>query len=127
MAAADLVAKTGYQHPHGPLAHGVSLQGYQLSRLAVDAVGSETARGRAGGEDEMTLRVQTEGTGYRLGRHVRDGRQPPGGGVDGEARDTVVTPVGNLQEFPRRRDLNLGAGGPAGVTLGQGYYGLKNR
>jgi len=90
-----LATQTCHQHPHGPLAYGIRLQGGERTRLAVDAIRSETARLRAGGEEESALGVQAEGAGYRFGRHVPYGRQTPGGGVYGEARDAVVASVGS--------------------------------
>ena len=54
-------------------------------------------------------------------------RQPPVGGVYGEARNAVVASVRNIQEFPRRGDLDLGAGVSSGVAVGQGCYRLKSR
>ena len=80
-----LFSKTRYQHPHGPHAHRIGLQGTKPTRIAVDSVRCETARCRAGGEEEIPLRVQAEGDGYSLRRHLPEGRQPPGGRVYGEA------------------------------------------
>ncbi len=122
-----LTSKTCYQHPPGPLAHGICLQGGKLTRIAVNTVRGEAARRRAGGEDEFAIRVEAEGVGYSLGRHLSDCRQAPVGCVYGEARDAVVAPIGNIQEFPRRGDLNLGAGVPSGVAVGEGRYSLKSR
>src|SRR2546427_4922996 len=68
----------------------------------------------------MTLRVHTEGTGDRFGRHVPQGRQLSGGGVDSEPRQAVVAAVAHIQELPRRREVNLGAGVPGGEPVGQG-------
>ena len=110
-----LASKTCYQHPHGPLAHVIRPQGSEFTRITIDPVRGQTVRGRAGGEEEMALRVEAEGAGDRFGRHVPDGRQPPGGAVDGEARDAVVAAVRRVQELPRGRDLNLGAGVPLRV------------
>jgi hypothetical protein len=76
---------------------GIGCQGRQRARLLVDAVRSQTARRRAGGEDETARGVQTEGAGDRFGRHAPDGGQPPGGGIDGEPRDAVVASVGYVQ------------------------------
>jgi hypothetical protein len=58
-----LTTKTCYQHPHGPVAYGISLQGGELTRIAVDSIRSEPARLRAGGEEEFALRVEAEGAG----------------------------------------------------------------
>src|SRR5882724_3597382 len=59
-----LASKTCHQHPHGPLAHGIRLQGRERTRLPIDPVRGQTVRRRAGGEEEMALRVEAEGTGY---------------------------------------------------------------
>ena len=115
----NLAYKIRHQHVTGPLAHGISLQGRELTRIAVDSVRGETARLRAGREEKFALGVQAEGTGYSFGRHPSDGRQLPGSGVHGEGRDAVVASVGSVQEFPRRRDLDLGAGVPFGVPSGR--------
>ena len=66
------------------------------------------------------VRVQTKGAGDCFGRHVPQGRQPSGGGVDGEPRQAVVAAVAHIQELPRRREVNLGARVPGGVSVGQG-------
>src|SRR2546428_9734835 len=114
-----------HQDPHGPLAHGIRLQGRESTGIAVDPVRGQSVRLRAGGEKEMTLRVQAEGAGPIFGCYVPDGRQPTGGGVDCEARDAVVASVGSVQEFPGGRNLNLGAGVAFLVTGGQGGDGLE--
>src|SRR5215471_8386655 len=88
-----LASQTCYQHPHGPLTHVIRPQERERTRLTIDPVRSQTVRRRAGGEEEMALRVEAEGAGDRFGRHVPEGRQPPGGAVDGEARDAVVAAV----------------------------------
>src|SRR5215510_14352922 len=75
----------------------------------------------------MALRVEAKGAGDRFGRHLPESRQPPGGAVDGEARDAVVAAVRRVQEFPRWRDLNLGAGVPFRVPCGQGGDRLQSR
>src|SRR5262245_63695316 len=75
----------------------------------------------------MALRVEAKGAGDRFGRHLPEGRQPPGGAVDGEARDAVVAAVRRVQEFPRWRDLNLGAGVPLRVPCWQGGDRLQSR
>ncbi len=121
-----LVPKTCHQHVTGPLAHGISLQGGELTRIAVDLVGGETARLRAGSEEEFALRVQAKGAGYSFSRHLPNGRQPPVS-VNGEPRDAIVSTVRNIQELPRSGHLNLGAGVPSGVTVGQSGYSLKCR
>src|SRR5947199_4247313 len=108
--APRLVSKMRHQDPHGPLAHGIRLQGRESTGLAVDPVRCQSVRLRTGGEQEMALRVQAEGAGPRFGGDVSDGRQPTGGGVDGEARDAVVPSVGSVQEVPGGSNLNLGAG-----------------
>jgi hypothetical protein len=51
---------------------------------------------------------------------VPQGCQLPGGGVDGEPRQAVVAAVAHIQELPRRREVNLGAGVPGGEPLRQG-------
>ena len=123
----SLASKTCHQHPHGPLAHGIRLQGRERTRITIDLVRGQTVRRRASGEEEMALRVEAEGAGDRFSRHVPNGRQPPGGAVDGEARDAVVAAVRSVQELPRGRDLNLGAGVPVGVPCWQGSDRLKRR
>ena len=115
-----LVTKTCCQHRRGALAHRVCRQGRQHARLAVDAVRRQTAGCRAGGEDEMVCRVETEGTGHRFRRGMPDRRQTPVGGVNGEPRDAVVASVADKEETPRRSEVNLGAGVPCGVPGGQG-------
>src|SRR5262249_4680242 len=109
----------------GPLAHGIRLQGCESTSIAVDPVRCQAVRLRTGGEQEMALRVQAEGAGPRFSGDVPDGRQPTGGGVDGEARDAVVAAVGRVQEFPGGRHLNLGAGVAFLITGGQGGDGLE--
>src|SRR5207302_8127297 len=66
-----------------------------------------------------------EGAGPRFGGDVPDGRQPTGGGVDGETRDAVVATVGRVQELPGGSHLNLGAGVACLITEGQGGDGLE--
>src|SRR3989454_12198099 len=95
-----LASQTCHQHPHGPLAHVIRPQGSEFTRITIDPVRGQTVRRRAGGEEEMALRVEAEGAGYRFGRHVPDGRQPPGGDVYCEARDAVVASVWRVQECP---------------------------
>jgi hypothetical protein len=121
-----LVTKPCCQHRRWPLAHGIDRQGRQRARLTVDAVRSQPAGRRPGGEDEIARRVETEGTGDRFGRDVPDARQMPGDGVDGEPRDAVVAAVGHIQELPRSREVNLGAGVPGGVPVRQGRDGTVN-
>ena len=84
------------------------------------------ARGRTSGEDEFALWVQAEGVGYSFGGHLADGRQSSVGGVYGEARNAVVAPVGNVQEFPRSGNLNLGAGVPYWIGFGSAAMLLQN-
>src|SRR5438128_5040701 len=122
-----LASQTCYQHPHGPLAHVIRPQGSERTRITTDPVRGQTVRRRASGEEEMTLRVEAEGAGDRFGSHVPEGRQPPGGAVDGEARDAVVAAVRSVQELPRGRDVNLRAGVPFSVAGGQRRYSLKSR
>ena len=98
-----LASKRRHQDPHGPLAHGIRLHGRERTGLAVDPVRGQAVRLRPGGEQEMALRVQAEGAGPGFGGDVPEGRQPTGGGVDGEARDAVVASVGRVQELPRGR------------------------
>ena len=86
----------------------------------MDTIRRQPTRRRTGGKDELARRVQTKGTRDRFGRHVPQGRQLPGGGVDGEPRQAVVAAVAHIQELPRRRKVNLGAGVPGGEPLGQG-------
>jgi len=69
-----LASKTCHQHPHGSLTHGIRLQGRERTRLTIGWVRCQTVRLRASSEEEMALRVEAEGAGYRLGRHVPDGR-----------------------------------------------------
>jgi hypothetical protein len=106
----------------GPPPYFVRRQGRQRACLIFDAVRSQTARFRAGGENETARRVQTEVAGDRFGRYVPDRGQPPGG-VNGKSRDAVVASIGHIQEF-RRRDgryeMNLGAGVTRGVPVRQG-------
>src|SRR5207253_6831854 len=61
----------------------------------------------------------------RFGSDLPNGRQPTGGGIDGETRDAVVAAVGRVQECPGGRHLNLGAGVAVLVTGGQGGDGLE--
>ena len=39
-----LISKSCYQHPRGPLSHGICLQGSKLTRIAVNSVRGEAAR-----------------------------------------------------------------------------------
>src|SRR5215475_14352041 len=105
-----LAAKMRHQDPHGPLSHRIRLQGRERPGLAVDPVRGQAVRLRTGSEQEMARRVQAEGAGPRFGSDLPEGRQPTGGGIDGEACDAVVAAVGRVQELPRGRHLNLGAG-----------------
>src|SRR5499433_3033885 len=93
-----LASQMRHQDPHGPLTHGIRLQGRERTGLAVDPVRGQAVRLRTGGEQEMALRVQAEGAGPGFGGDVSDGRQPTGG-IDGEARDAVVAAVGCVQEL----------------------------
>src|SRR6202008_961583 len=115
-----LIPETGYEHRGGSLAHGISGQGSQRPGLTVDAVRSQASGGRADGEDQLALRVQTEGAGDRFGGHLPDRSQTPGGVVYGETRDAVVSAVADIEELSRRREMNLGAGVPRGKPVGQG-------
>jgi hypothetical protein len=49
-----------------------------------------------------------------------DRSQTPGGVVDGETRDAVVSAVAHIDELSGRRRMNLGAGVPRGEPVGQG-------
>ena len=84
------------------------------------------ARGRTSGENEFALGVQAEGVGDSFGGHLADGRQSSVGGVYGEARNAVVALVGNVQEFLRSGNLNLGAGVPYWIGFGSAAMLLQN-
>jgi hypothetical protein len=49
------------------------------------------------------------------------------GGVDGEPGDAVVAAIGQIEELPRRRQVDLGAGVPCGEPGGQARDGLHGR
>ena len=51
----------------------------------------------------------------------------PGGGVYSEPRNAVMPTVGHVEEFPRSREVYLGAGVPRGVPVGQGRDRLYRR
>ena len=74
-----LVPETGYEHRGGPLAHGISGQGSERPDMTIDTVRSQASGGRAGGQDKLALRVQTEGAGDRFGGHLPDRSQTPRG------------------------------------------------
>src|SRR5580704_7566532 len=80
---ARLIAEAGRQHRRGSLPHGIGSQWRQRTRLVIDAVRCQSARCRAGGEEETAGGVEPEGAGDRFGGHMPDGGQMPGA-VDGE-------------------------------------------
>src|SRR3954452_3461198 len=55
-----------------------------------------------------------------------EGCQMPGA-VDSEPGDAVVAAIGHIEELPRRRQVNLGAGVPCGEPRGQARDGLHGR
>ena len=95
-----------HQDPHGPLAHGIRLQGSESTGIAVDPVRCQSVRLRTGGEKEMALRVQAEGAGHRLGCDPANGRQPPLS-AHRKAGDAVVPPIRHVEQMPRGGELNL--------------------
>ena len=54
-------------------------------------------------------------------------RQTAGGGIDGEPGDAVVAAVADIEEAPRRRQMDLRAGIPLRVPGGQGADRLHGR
>jgi len=50
-----------------------------------------------------------------------------GGGVHGESGDAVMAAIADVKEFPRGRQVDLGAGIPCGVPVGQGAGRLHAR
>ena len=80
----------------GALAHAIGRQRGQHTRFAIDAVRRQAARRRAGGEQEIPGRVETEGARNRFGRYVSDRRQMTGGGVHGEPGDAVMAAIADV-------------------------------
>src|SRR5207237_8862375 len=95
--------------------------------VPLSAAGRRGAGRRAGAEQEPPGRVETESAGNRFGRYVSDRRQMTGGGVDGEPGDAVMAAIADVEEFPRGCQVDLGAGIPCGVPVGQGTDGLHDR
>ena len=114
-----------HQHPHGTLADGIDLQRLQRSAVGVDPVGRQSRRFQSGGVEEIARRVQAEGPGNVLGGCLPQRRQRPVRRVHGEPRDTVVAPVGRVEEPARRGYLYLRAGIVLGVSLRQGGRRLE--
>src|SRR5215468_11713648 len=112
------VAETGGQHPHRALPDVVGLEGRELARLPMNPVGCQAACRGPGSVDELSFRVQAEGAGHRLRRDPADGRQPPIGRYR-KASNAVVPPIGHVEKLSQWGELNLRAGVPPRVPLGE--------
>ena len=77
----------------------------QRAALLVDAVRSQTARGRARGKQEVPCRIKAERTGHSLGWYVPSRPQMPSRGIDSEGSDTaaVSRAVADIEEPPGGR------------------------
>ena len=117
--------KLGNQYPHWRFPQLVDLQRLKVPGAWVDAVGGEAARLQTSYVQEVTLGVEAESPGHGFGGRMADGRQTTVRGVKGETGDAVVSPVGRIQEFPRRCNLNLRARVLAAETFGQSGNGLE--
>ena len=107
------------QDPHGAVTHVVHLSGFQVAVVGVDPVARQAARFQSSGVKERPGRVEAECPGNWLGGRLSQRSQAPIRGIQGETGDAVVPPVGRVEELPRRRDLDLGAGIVPGVSIRQ--------
>src|SRR5919106_888411 len=119
-----LPPNVGDQDPHGAFADVIYLQRSELASVLVNPIGSQPVGLRSGAINKTTLWVQAEGAGPLLGRYLPDGRQFASG-THRKGGDTVVAPVGSVQELARGRHLNLGAGVALLIPVRQCGDGLK--
>src|SRR5262245_36553383 len=83
-------------HPHRSIAHGIDIQRLQQARVLVDAVGGEAPRFQSCGIEKRAGRIEAKGARHRFTRHLSQGSQKTGGGIDSEARNAIVSAVGRI-------------------------------